>query len=287
MSFVGMAVGPAPTSSTAVVLPTLTALLATYLLMGKQGLRAFWRALVDLVVRVCHSASLSAGSGIRMQLCRNPGQRHGVLEPELAVERRCWRRRSSALYLAINAAFLQPYLGDAARYFRNSPANVAVRRAIRKEAVDTLERLHNCGLYDRIIVVAHSLGMRRRLRHAARRTSAGSAASCRPSAELGPEFAEIDAAAWQPDQPASKSDKRVLREKARQTIANIAAAAEQPAEEQQVQELAGHRFRNARKRPDPCPLLDVSGQAPGRSSEGFRPPRQRARISDLPAEAAR
>jgi hypothetical protein len=62
------------------------------------------------------------------------------------------------IYLAVNACFLQPYLGDAARYFRNSPANVAVRREIRKQAVETLERLHLCGEYDRIIVVAHSLG---------------------------------------------------------------------------------------------------------------------------------
>lgn len=62
------------------------------------------------------------------------------------------------LYLIINAWFLEPYLGDAARYFRNSPANVAVRRAIRKDAVDTLANLHVCGYYDRIIVVAHSLG---------------------------------------------------------------------------------------------------------------------------------
>ncbi len=62
------------------------------------------------------------------------------------------------IYLIINAAFLQPYLGDAARYFRNSPANVAVRRAIRKEAVDTLDQLHRSRLYDRIMVVAHSLG---------------------------------------------------------------------------------------------------------------------------------
>lgn len=61
-------------------------------------------------------------------------------------------------YLAANAAFLQPYLGDAARYFRNSPANVAARRAIRRDAVDTLDQLHRCRDYDRIIVVAHSLG---------------------------------------------------------------------------------------------------------------------------------
>jgi hypothetical protein len=63
-----------------------------------------------------------------------------------------------AMYLAIYGAFLQPYLGDAARYFRNSPGNVAVRREIRKQAVDTLEHLHTSGDYDRIVVVAHSLG---------------------------------------------------------------------------------------------------------------------------------
>jgi hypothetical protein len=63
-----------------------------------------------------------------------------------------------AVYLALYAAFLQPYLGDAARYFRNAPGNTAVRRKIRKDAVDTLEKLHTRGNYDRIIVVAHSLG---------------------------------------------------------------------------------------------------------------------------------
>lgn len=63
-----------------------------------------------------------------------------------------------AVYVIVNAAFLVPYLGDAARYFRNAPANVAVRREIRRQAVDTLEALHTCGDYDRIVVVAHSLG---------------------------------------------------------------------------------------------------------------------------------
>lgn len=63
-----------------------------------------------------------------------------------------------AIYLALYAAFLQPYLGDAARYFRNSPGNVAVRREIRKQAVDTLEALHLSGTYDRVVIVAHSLG---------------------------------------------------------------------------------------------------------------------------------
>lgn len=63
-----------------------------------------------------------------------------------------------AIYLALYARFLQPYLGDAARYFRNSPGNVAVRREIRKQAVDTLEALHRSSDYDRIVVAAHSLG---------------------------------------------------------------------------------------------------------------------------------
>lgn len=62
------------------------------------------------------------------------------------------------LYLALYASFLQPYLGDAARYFRNSPANVAVRREIRRQAVRMLEELHLSGTHDRIVVVAHSLG---------------------------------------------------------------------------------------------------------------------------------
>lgn len=62
------------------------------------------------------------------------------------------------VYLALNRAFLTSFIGDAARYFRNAPSNVAVRREIRQQAVNTLEMLHSCGKYDRIIIVAHSLG---------------------------------------------------------------------------------------------------------------------------------
>jgi len=67
----------------------------------------------------------------------------------------CW---TLVLYFALNAVFLQSFLGDAARYFRNSPGNVAVRREIRKQAVATLAALHESASYDRIIIVAHSLG---------------------------------------------------------------------------------------------------------------------------------
>lgn len=58
------------------------------------------------------------------------------------------------------------YAGDAARYLSPSPANIALRHAIRKEGVALLDALHaerhptdpSRPLYDRIVVVGHSLG---------------------------------------------------------------------------------------------------------------------------------
>jgi hypothetical protein len=63
------------------------------------------------------------------------------------------------IYAILSISFLQPFLGDAARYFRNAPGNVKVRREIRKLAVDALAGLHSSKKYDRIIVIAHSLGI--------------------------------------------------------------------------------------------------------------------------------
>jgi len=53
------------------------------------------------------------------------------------------------------------YVGDAARYLSATPANVAVRQAIRSAAIDLLEGLHDdpsWRRYHRIILVGHSLG---------------------------------------------------------------------------------------------------------------------------------
>ena len=50
------------------------------------------------------------------------------------------------------------YLGDAARYLRPFPSNIAHRQSIRIQGVQLLENLHKKGIYDRIIVVGHSLG---------------------------------------------------------------------------------------------------------------------------------
>jgi hypothetical protein len=50
------------------------------------------------------------------------------------------------------------YLGDAARYLSARPANIAHRQAVRQAGVDLLERLHDGGRYDRIVLLGHSLG---------------------------------------------------------------------------------------------------------------------------------
>ena len=206
--------------ATIVALPTLTALLATYLLMGQQGLRAFWRALwvsaAMFFVFLCLAFAHPAGNAIETVVKGWPWSLNSPWSSVLA-----WA--VIGLYLAVNAAFLQPYLGDAARYFRNSPANVAVRRAIRKEAVDTLDGLHTSGLYDRIIIVAHSLGCVVSY-DMLRAYFSRICDELPPVAELGEDFAEIDKAGWQPDLPASPEDKKALREKARRTIASIADA---------------------------------------------------------------
>ena len=64
----------------------------------------------------------------------------------------------TASFLVINVTVLLTVVGDAARYHRAAPANIAVRRATRKLAIDRLTALHRDGRYDRIVVVAHSLG---------------------------------------------------------------------------------------------------------------------------------
>lgn len=53
---------------------------------------------------------------------------------------------------------LVAYLGDAARYLSTAPRNIRLRNTIRREGVQLLQWLHDRGAYDRIVVVAHSLG---------------------------------------------------------------------------------------------------------------------------------
>ena len=53
---------------------------------------------------------------------------------------------------------VSPYLGDVARYVRADPRNIAIRRAIRERGLKLLDDLHAGGTYERIVIVAHSLG---------------------------------------------------------------------------------------------------------------------------------
>ena len=54
--------------------------------------------------------------------------------------------------------WLTDSLGDAARYLDVHPHNIAQRQAIRTRMVGLLDEVHECGRYDRIVVVGHSLG---------------------------------------------------------------------------------------------------------------------------------
>jgi len=53
---------------------------------------------------------------------------------------------------------LTGHVGDAARYFEPKPDNIARRQEIREAGVRLLERMHETGDYQRIVIAAHSLG---------------------------------------------------------------------------------------------------------------------------------
>ena len=63
----------------------------------------------------------------------------------------------SAVWLLFGG-FLIATAGDAARYLHVAPSNIKSRRKIRDAGIELLTALHEEGIYDRIIVVGHSLG---------------------------------------------------------------------------------------------------------------------------------
>ena len=68
------------------------------------------------------------------------------------------------LFVFLAWAFLVPYVGDCARYLRDAPDNIQARNEIRQLGLQVLQDLHDqrsrdgTPRYDRIVVVAHSLG---------------------------------------------------------------------------------------------------------------------------------
>lgn len=74
-----------------------------------------------------------------------------------------WLLGFLALFLALAAIFLVPYVGDCARYLRDAPDNIEARNRIRQLGLEVLADLHSRQSddrprYDRIVVVSHSLG---------------------------------------------------------------------------------------------------------------------------------
>jgi hypothetical protein len=73
-----------------------------------------------------------------------------------------WWHLALAIAAAIVGYLMQyvvsPSLGDVARYVRAEPRNIAIRHAIRDRGLKLLRDIHESGAYERIIVVAHSLG---------------------------------------------------------------------------------------------------------------------------------
>jgi tetratricopeptide (TPR) repeat protein len=64
----------------------------------------------------------------------------------------------AALVGCVMQSVISPYVGDVARYVRADPRNIAMRRAIRERGLKLLNDLHDSSAYNRIIIVAHSLG---------------------------------------------------------------------------------------------------------------------------------
>ena len=196
-----------------VLLPPGVALVATWLLMGMWGRRAFAIACIlslafGLIYLLVVRVGFIPGNETLVDVVRNGWLPWSIASKWSSVV--AWM--VIAIYLVVNATFLQPYLGDAARYLRNAPANVAVRREIRRQAVATLEELHSCGLYDRIVVVAHSLGSI--VAYDMLRTYYGRICGDLPVDEtaLGPELDEVDA---------GKLDATNLRRQGREIIRNM------------------------------------------------------------------
>lgn len=143
-------VGRNPPSWLAALLPWLAAVLICLACMGWRGLAVLGALLTPLVAGWL---ALRQWSGWDPDFPLALGSSGNLL----------WAIVALVIFFAVNWLFLLTVVGDAARYLRGAPENIAVRRAVRAQGVNVLQRLHNARWdtgpkYDRIIIVAHSLG---------------------------------------------------------------------------------------------------------------------------------
>lgn len=64
----------------------------------------------------------------------------------------------SAVLFGLLHGFVFLFVGDVARYLTPLPSNIKLRQAIRADGIDLLKKIHEEGIYERVIVVGHSLG---------------------------------------------------------------------------------------------------------------------------------
>ncbi|PSB28229.1 SRPBCC domain-containing protein [Stenomitos frigidus] len=104
-----------------------------------------WWLLVWILILAVLVAAITALAGVKLV-----GWAFALPPLVLAVLSWLWHYLGNPL--AIN------FIGDAARYLRLHPANIAHRQAIREAGVSLIEKLHASGRYDRIVLLGHSLG---------------------------------------------------------------------------------------------------------------------------------
>ncbi|WP_151525506.1 hypothetical protein [Serinicoccus kebangsaanensis] len=69
-----------------------------------------------------------------------------------------WITTAIALLQGVSRPLLSRRIADAQRYLSPRPDNIESRTAIRREGLELLRRLHTAGVYERVVVVGHSLG---------------------------------------------------------------------------------------------------------------------------------
>jgi hypothetical protein len=141
---------PAQGSFMAALLPWLLAVGLCFALMGRRG-ALLLGVLAATLFGVSQFWSIATGVKADFPMALN------------SSNSLFWAAMALLLFVAMNWFFLLTVVGDAARYLRGSPGNIMVRRQIRRMGVDLLRHLHAAQWqgrpkYDRIIVVAHSLG---------------------------------------------------------------------------------------------------------------------------------
>jgi hypothetical protein len=127
----------------AIAVPWALALVFVFLAMGTRGV-----LILVLLALVNFALSQTSATGAEWTLLGRLNHDASLITAIAIL----------TIFIAIGSVFLTSVFGDAARYYRNSPANIRARREIRGIGRDMLDTINRDDRYDRVIVIAHSLG---------------------------------------------------------------------------------------------------------------------------------